>query len=97
MELLNGDIGGETFDAEAIKDQLLKRGRIAKDKLGPKWRSEVKKVDLFFNSYEGFTYLNAFQTALGKSGTKRVSIERIHRVTKALEAAAGIPYKPIMI
>lgn len=93
MELLNGAI----FDSDTVKSHLLERGRIAKEKIGKNWRKEAKKADSFFNSYEGFTYLNAFQTALGKSGTKRVSIERIHRVTRALEIAAGIPYKPITI
>ena len=77
-----------------IKERLLERFRKAKEEVGPNWRKTLADHDPFFDSFDGAKHMETAAQVL--SSGKRGSIDRIARVTKALEEIAGIEATPII-
>lgn len=71
-----------------IKQRLLIRFRRAKEMAGPKWRDKLAKHDKFFDTRTGEAYMRSVAQAL--SDPRRGDVDRIERVTLALEEMVGI-------
>lgn len=71
-----------------IKQRLLLRFGKAKEMAGPKWRDKLAKHDKFFDTRTGEAYMRSVAQAL--SDPRRGDVDRIERVTLALEEIAGI-------
>lgn len=71
-----------------IKERLLKRFGRAKEKVGIGWKDKLASKDKFFNTRTGEAYMRS--VAQAHSDPKRGNVDRIERVTIALEKIAGI-------
>ncbi len=71
-----------------IKERLLDRFNKAREVVGVNWRQSLAQSDPFFNTLEGAGWMNQTTGAVSKS--TRISVDRIERVTLALEKVAGI-------
>ncbi|MBO9612285.1 MAG: hypothetical protein J7619_06295 [Dyadobacter sp.] len=76
-----------------IKQRLLQRFAKAKEIVGPKWREKLALNDPFFDTRTGEAYMRSVAQAY--SDAKRGHVDRIERVTLALERIAGIRSVPI--
>ena len=74
--------------AVPIKQRLLTRFGRAKEMVGPKWKDRLAGYDPFFNTRTGEAYMRSVGQAL--SDPKRGHVDRIERVTLALEEIAGV-------
>lgn len=79
--------------AMPIKQRLLLRFKIAKEMVGPKWREKLAETDSFFDSRIGAAFMRSVAQAY--SDPRRGNVDRIERVTMALESIAGITRPPI--
>ena len=77
-----------------IKERLLKRFGRAKKKVGWGWKDKLAEKDPFFNTRTGEAYMRS--VAQASSDIKRGNVDRIERVTIALEKIAGIKSPPIV-
>ncbi|WP_426292033.1 hypothetical protein ACN9ML_18520 [Dyadobacter endophyticus] len=71
-----------------IKERLLERFNNARKIVGASWRQALAESDPFFNTLEGAGWMN--QTTGAATKSTRISVDRIERVTLALEKVAGI-------
>lgn len=78
-----------------IKKDLIVRLRAAKDQLGNDWRKKLVESDDSYNTYEGAQIILHASQAIS-SDKCRMGIYRLHRITIALEKAAGIEHVPII-
>jgi len=77
----------------SIKQRLL--ARFAKAKIvGPKWKDALSKSDPFFDTRTGEAYMRSVGQAC--SDPRRGDVDRIERVTVALEFIAGITSRAIV-
>jgi hypothetical protein len=76
-----------------IKQRLLSRFSKAREAVGPRWREILAHSDPFFNTRTGEAYMRS--VAQARSDPNRGNVDRIERVTLALESIAGIPSYPI--
>lgn len=79
--------------AAPIKQRLLLRFAKVKGIVGPKWREILARNDPFFDTRMGEAYMRSVAQAY--SDPKRGNVDRIERVTLALERIAGIASMPI--
>jgi hypothetical protein len=77
-----------------IKERLLKRFGRAKEIVGTNWRNELSATDPFFNTKTGVDYMRSVAQAYSNAG--RGHVDRIERVTLALEKIARIQSPPIV-
>lgn len=77
-----------------IKERLLKRFGRAKEKVGTGWKNTLASTDPFFNTRTGEAFMRS--VAQAASDSKRGNVDRIERVTIALEKVAGIKSPPIV-
>ena len=77
-----------------IKERLLIRFARAKDIVGANWRTELSEADPFFNTKLGVDYMRSVAQAHSSAG--RGHVDRIERVTIALEKIAGIQNTPVV-
>ena len=85
---------GSEQTAISIKERLLIRLKRAKETVGPSWRYALAEHDDFFDTLEGVRCMNTVAQAF--SNPRRGSIDRIARVTLALEKIAGIESQPVV-
>nr|WP_295928385.1 hypothetical protein [uncultured Dyadobacter sp.] len=78
----------------SIKERLLIRFIKSRNIVGKNWRGVLAMQDPFFNTKLGGDYLTSVAQAV--SDSSRGNVDRIERVTVALEKAAGIPCVPIV-
>lgn len=78
----------------SIKERLLIRFINSRNIVGKNWRGVLAARDPFFNTKLGGDYLTSVAQAV--SDNSRGNVDRIERVTIALEKAAGIPPVPIV-
>lgn len=78
----------------SIKERLLIRFIKSRNIVGKNWRGVLAARDPFFNTKLGGDYLTSVAQAV--SDSSRGNVDRIERVTIALEKAAGIPCTPIV-
>lgn len=78
----------------SIKQRLLARFARAKAIVGPKWKDALSKSDPFFDTRTGEAYMRSVGQAC--SDPRRGDVDRIERVTVALEFIAGIPSRAIV-
>ena len=77
----------------SIKERLLLRFGEARKQVGPGWRERLAGHDSFFNTREGEAYMRSVAQAY--SNSSRGHVDRIERVTLALEKLAGIKSREI--
>jgi hypothetical protein len=78
----------------SIKERLLIRFVKSRNIVGKNWRGVLAARDPFFNTKLGGDYLTSVAQAV--SDSSRGNVDRIERVTLALEKAAGIRSVPIV-
>ncbi|WP_031528008.1 hypothetical protein [Dyadobacter crusticola] len=78
----------------SIKERLLIRFVRSRNIVGKNWRGVLAARDPFFNTKLGGDYLTSVAQAV--SDSSRGNVDRIERVTIALEKAAGIRPVPIV-
>ena len=71
-----------------IKERLLARFVTSRNIVGKNWRGVLAAHDPFFNTKLGGDYLTSVAQAV--SDSSRGNVDRIERVTVALERVAGI-------
>jgi len=76
-----------------IKERLLIRFAKAKELVGAGWRNVLAETDPFFNTKMGVDYMRS--VAQAHSNVGRGHVDRIERVTIALEKIAGINNPPV--
>ena len=76
------------FGRLTIKERLLQRFIKARNLVGKNWRGVLAANDPFFNTKLGSDYLTSVAQAV--SDNSRGNVDRIERVTVALEKMAGI-------
>ncbi len=76
-----------------IKERLLTRFGRAKEVVGGNWRNELAAADEFFNTKTGVDFMRSVAQAYSNAG--RGHVDRIERVTLALEKIAGIQNPPV--
>ena len=76
-----------------IKERLLVRFVKSRNVVGKNWRGVLAAKDPFFNTKLGGDYLTSVAQAV--SDSSRGNVDRIERVTVALEKIAGI--KPVAV
>lgn len=76
-----------------IKERLLLRFGRAKEVVGGNWRNELAAADDFFNTKTGVDFMRSVAQAYSNAG--RGHVDRIERVTLALEKIAGIQNPPV--
>lgn len=79
--------------AMPIKQRLLLRFTKARDIVGPRWREALAQRDPFFDTRTGEAYMRSVAQAV--SDARRGHVDRIERVTMALECIAGIDEETI--
>jgi hypothetical protein len=72
----------------SIKERLLIRFMRSRNIVGKNWRTVLAARDPFFNTKLGGDFLTSVAQAV--SDNSRGNVDRIERVTVALEKAAGI-------
>lgn len=77
-----------------IKETLFSRFKVARETVGSDWRTKLAKQDDYFNSLEGARVME--QAASTGNGRPRIGIDRLVRITKALEEVAGIEHEVIV-
>ena len=77
-----------------IKERLLNRFGRAKKIVGAGWKDKLAAKDPFFNTRTGEAFMRSVAQAY--SDNKRGNVDRIERVTRALEKIAGIKSPPIV-
>ncbi|MCE6990011.1 hypothetical protein [Dyadobacter sp. CY323] len=82
------------FGGLSIKERLLVRFIRSRKLVGKNWRGILASHDPFFNTKLGSDYLTSVAQAV--SDTSRGNVDRIERVTMALEKIAGISSNPIV-
>ena len=82
------------FGGLSIKERLLIRFIKSRNIVGKNWRGVLANQDPFFNTKLGADYLTSVAQAV--SDSSRGNVDRIERVTVALEKAAGIPLHPVV-
>ena len=92
MEELQGRVS--EFGGLSIKQRLLVRFIKSRNIVGKNWRGVLAAHDPFFNTKLGGDYLTSVAQAV--SDSRRGNVDRIERVTVALEKIAGIISKPIV-
>lgn len=75
-----------------IKERLVIRFKRAKAVVGQNWRIEMAKADPFFDSREGVNYMRSVAQEVSQVG--RCNVNRLERVTLAMEKLAGIKSEP---
>jgi hypothetical protein len=85
---------GSKQAAISIKERLLIRLKRAKETVGPSWRQSLAEHDEFFDTLDGARCMDTVAQAF--SNPRRGSVDRIARVTLALEKIAGIESPPIV-
>ncbi|NIJ54000.1 hypothetical protein [Dyadobacter arcticus] len=78
----------------SIQERLLVRFIRSRKIVGKNWRSVLAEKDPFFNTKLGQDYLTSVAQAV--SDSSRGNVDRIERVTIALEKAAGLSSVPIV-
>ncbi|CAG5069238.1 hypothetical protein DYBT9623_01974 [Dyadobacter sp. CECT 9623] len=78
----------------SIKERLLVRFVRSRNIVGKNWRGVLAARDPFFNTKLGGDYLTSVAQAV--SDSSRGNVDRIERVTIALEKVAGIRSVPIV-
>lgn len=78
----------------SIKERLLVRFIRSRNIVGKGWRGVLAANDPFFNTKLGGDYLTSVAQAV--SDSSRGNVDRIERVTIALEKVAGITPVPIV-
>ncbi|QRQ99938.1 hypothetical protein [Dyadobacter sandarakinus] len=78
----------------SIKERLLIRFVRSRDIVGKNWRRVLADKDPFFNTKVGGDYLTSVAQAV--SDSTRGNVDRIERVTIALEKVAGIKSVPVV-
>ncbi|SDG81547.1 hypothetical protein SAMN04487996_123110 [Dyadobacter soli] len=76
-----------------IKQRLLQRFAKARGVVGARWRESLAQHDPFFDSRIGEAYMRS--VAQAHSDPRRGNVDRIERVTLALEKIAGLIPVPI--
>ncbi|SDF32529.1 hypothetical protein SAMN04487996_11025 [Dyadobacter soli] len=76
------------FGGLSIKERLLSRFIRARNIVGKGWRGILADSDPFFNTKLGGDFLTSVAQAV--SDSSRGNVDRIERVTVALEKVAGI-------
>ena len=84
-----------TNEVPTIKDQLLARFVVARDKLGRGWRKQLAESNPEFDTLEGANDMKLITEALN-SKKRRGQVDRIKKIVLALEDLAGIPHPPIL-
>ncbi|GGB84880.1 hypothetical protein [Dyadobacter sediminis] len=82
------------FGRLTIKQRLLQRFIRARNVVGKNWRGVLAANDPFFNTKRGSDYLTSVAQAV--SDHSRGNVDRIERVTLALEKMAGITSNPVV-
>lgn len=82
------------FGRLTIKERLLKRFIRARNVVGKNWRGVLAENDPFFNTKIGSDYLTSVAQAV--SDSSRGNVDRIERVTVALEKSAGISSQSVV-
>lgn len=82
------------FGGLSIKERLLFRFIKSRNIVGKNWRGVLAQSDPFFNTKLGGDYLTSVAQAV--SDSSRGNVDRIERVTIALEKVAGITPVPIV-
>ncbi|MPR36516.1 hypothetical protein [Salmonirosea aquatica] len=77
-----------------IKERLIERLKRAKEKAPSDWKKALADHDPYFDSYGGSKCMDAAANAI--SNGRRANIDRIARVTIALEEIVGIEPTPII-
>lgn len=77
-----------------IKERLLERFGRAKEIAGNGWKDLLANADPFFDTRNGEAYMRSVAQAY--SNPKRGHVDRIERVTIALEKIAGIHNPPVV-
>lgn len=78
----------------SIKERLLIRFIRSRNIVGKNWRGVLAASDPFFNTKLGGDYLTSVAQAV--SDSSRGNVDRIERVTIALEKVAGIRSLPVV-
>ncbi len=78
----------------SIKERLLVRFIKSRNIVGKSWRGVLAEADPFFNTKLGGDYLTSVAQAV--SDSSRGNVDRIERVTIALEKVAGITPVPVV-
>jgi hypothetical protein len=78
----------------SIKERLLIRFIKSRNIVGKNWRGVLASRDPFFNTKLGSDYLTSVAQAV--SDSSRGNVDRIERVTLALEKVAGIASVPVV-
>jgi hypothetical protein len=78
----------------SIKERLLIRFIKSRNQVGKNWRGVLASKDPFFNTKLGSDYLTSVAQAV--SDSSRGNVDRIERVTVALEKVAGIKSFPVV-
>ncbi|MCF0040663.1 MULTISPECIES: hypothetical protein [Dyadobacter] len=81
------------YGCMTIKERLLLRFIKSRNVVGKNWRGVLASRDPFFNTKLGGDYLTSVAQAV--SDSSRGNVDRIERVTVALEKIAGI--KPVAV
>ncbi|MCF2490946.1 hypothetical protein [Dyadobacter sp. CY347] len=81
------------YGCMTIKERLLLRFIKSRNVVGKNWRGVLAARDPFFNTKLGGDYLTSVAQAV--SDSSRGNVDRIERVTVALEKIAGI--KPVSV
>ena len=79
--------------APTIKERLLSRFFVAKDIVGSDWKTTLSENDPFFDTKKGVDYLHSVSRAV--HNPKLANVDRIERVTMALEKIANIKSIPV--
>jgi hypothetical protein len=82
------------FGRLTIKERLLQRFIKARNLVGKNWRGVLAANDPFFNTKLGSDYLTSVAQAV--SDSSRGNVDRIERVTVALEKMAGITSQSVV-
>ncbi|GAB2780612.1 hypothetical protein GCM10027275_25220 [Rhabdobacter roseus] len=90
----NQEANTEVQAGGSIKERLLSRFERAREAVGPHWRKALAEADAYFNTKAGYDTMMAVSGAA--SSPRQANVDRIERVTLALEKLAGIENGPVV-
>lgn len=90
---MSADTNQNESTVPTIKERLLARFGRAKEMAGGNWKDQLAASEPFFNTREGETYMRSVAQAF--SNPARGHVDRIERVTLALERIVGIQNPPV--
>lgn len=82
-------------EVPTIKDQLLDRFVVAKEKLGRRWRKQLVEAYPEFNTLEGANNMKIIADSVN-SRQRRGQVDSIKKIVLAMEVLAEIPHAPIL-